>query len=106
MSVGHPGNDDAAPAAIEASAIEAVATGTVQGVGFRYRTRQRAEALGLAGTAVNQADGSVRITAQGPQESLDALVDWLRSPQAPGTVAHLGVRAVDPDPGATGFAVG
>ncbi|GAA1360628.1 acylphosphatase [Arthrobacter rhombi] len=97
----HPGHDDGAPAAIEATA-----TGTVQGVGFRYLTRQKAEALGLAGAAVNCRDGSVRITAQGAQEDLDALVDWLRSAQAPGRVGHLGVRQVMPDPGATGFAVG
>ncbi|HXD28506.1 MAG TPA: acylphosphatase [Arthrobacter sp.] len=89
-----------------AAAIEATATGTVQGVGFRYRTRQRAEALGLAGSAVNRPDGSVRITAQGTRRAVDALVEWLRSPQAPGRVEHLGVRPIEPDPEATGFEVG
>lgn len=89
-----------------ATAIEATATGTVQGVGFRYLTRQRAEALGLAGSAVNLPDGSVRVIAQGPRRAVDELVDWLRSPQAPGRVQHLGVRPVEPDPGTTGFEVG
>lgn len=88
------------------AAIEATATGTVQGVGFRYRTRQRAEALGLAGSAVNRPDGSVLITAQGPRQAVEELVAWLRSPQAPGRVEHLGVRLREPDPEATGFAVG
>ncbi|MBM6620780.1 acylphosphatase [Micrococcaceae bacterium RIT802] len=88
------------------TAIEATATGTVQGVGFRYLTRQRAEALGLCGSAVNRPDGSVRITAQGPEEPVAELVAWLRSPRAPGRVEHLGVRQVEPDPGATGFEIG
>lgn len=88
------------------TAIEATATGTVQGVGFRYHTRQRAEALGLCGSAVNQQDGSVLVTAQGPEEAVTALLEWLRSPRAPGRVAGLEVRRVDPVPGATRFEIG
>ena len=39
--------------------------GNVQGVGFRWWTRCRALELGLTGYAANQADGRVRVVAQG-----------------------------------------
>ena len=49
-------------------------TGQVQGVGFRYRARYAAQALGLTGWAQNEDDGSVTLEAQGRPADLDALV--------------------------------
>lgn len=69
--------------------VEALVFGMVQGVGFRYRTRQRAEDLGLSGSAVNLPDGSVRVIAQGPGARVAELVDWLRSAHAPGRVDRV-----------------
>ena len=53
-------------------------TGRVQGVFYRASTRERALALGLAGSALNRADGSVEVIAAGPADALDALAAWLR----------------------------
>ncbi|WP_372697370.1 acylphosphatase [Arthrobacter sp. JSM 101049] len=88
------------------SAVEVLVFGTVQGVGFRYRTRQRAEALGLGGSAANLPDGSVRVIAQGPRDRVAELVDWLRSAQAPGRVERAEVRERDVSTRLTGFDVG
>ncbi|MGP5163274.1 acylphosphatase [Arthrobacter rhombi] len=88
------------------TAGEAMAHGTVQGVGFRYRTRERAEALGVAGSAVNLPDGSVCVTAQGSADAVAALFDWLRSPRAPGRVERLDVRQIEVRGGRGGFEVG
>ncbi|MGI9335520.1 MAG: acylphosphatase [Gammaproteobacteria bacterium] len=52
-------------------------SGRVQGVGFRYATRQRIAELGLAGGAVNLADGRVRVTATGSAPRLEELERWL-----------------------------
>lgn len=52
--------------------------GRVQGVGFRYSTRQEALKLGLAGYARNLDDGSVEVLACGEAEQVEALLDWLR----------------------------
>ncbi len=52
--------------------------GRVQGVGFRYATRARAEQLGLAGWVRNRPDGSVEIFAEGPNQGVEALVAWSR----------------------------
>jgi acylphosphatase len=52
--------------------------GRVQGVGFRYSTVQRAQALKLAGYVRNRPDGSVEVWAEGADPALDSLYAWLR----------------------------
>jgi len=50
--------------------LEAVVTGYVQGVSFRYYTRKEAQRLGLTGWVANNPDGSVRVVAEGPEYQL------------------------------------
>lgn len=71
--------------------LTAVVSGRVQGVGFRDWSRRRARALGLAGSAVNLADGRVQINAEGPKEACEALLDALYNRQAPGRVHGVDV---------------
>ncbi len=42
--------------------------GMVQGVGFRYYTKQEADALELKGWVMNCSDGTVDIQVQGPED--------------------------------------
>jgi DNA ligase D-like protein (predicted 3'-phosphoesterase) len=51
--------------------------GAVQGVGFRYETVERAHDLGVLGWVRNEDDGTVLVHAEGPDEAVDALVEWL-----------------------------
>lgn len=55
-----------------------VIRGRVQGVGFRWWTRQTAKALGVVGTVENRPDGTVRVMARGDAQSVAALADKLR----------------------------
>lgn len=55
--------------------LSARITGRVQGVGFRNFTHRRARRLGVTGWVRNERDGSVRLEAEGPRETLEALVD-------------------------------
>jgi acylphosphatase len=50
--------------------------GRVQGVWFRKYTQQTAQALSLSGCVRNEADGSVRISVEGPEEQLKTFLDW------------------------------
>ena len=50
--------------------------GRVQGVGFRYYTQKKAEALGIKGYVKNRPDGSVYVEAEGEPGALDAFVQW------------------------------
>lgn len=58
--------------------------GKVQGVFFRASTQDKASALGIVGWVKNQADGSVRIEAEGPEDKLQNMISWCRQgpPQA------------------------
>lgn len=53
--------------------------GRVQGVGFRWRTRQEATALHLGGSVRNLHDGSVEVRATGERKAIQELVERLRS---------------------------
>jgi acylphosphatase len=58
--------------------ITATVKGRVQGVGFRYYTRQRARSLNLKGWVRNSYDGSVQLVAEGPRRDVEALLDAVR----------------------------
>lgn len=77
--------------------------GRVQGVGFRWWTRGRALALGLAGSAGNLADGRVEVVAEGPRERCEALLDALRSGDTPGVVNGVVERWSTARGGLSGF---
>lgn len=64
--------------------IEAAVYGRVQGVSFRYYTRREAERLKLTGWVVNMSDGSVHLVAEGPEDALKTLINFLHvgSPHA------------------------
>ena len=48
-------------------------SGRVQGVGFRWFTREEARRLGLSGWVTNLPDGDVEVSAGGEASSLDRL---------------------------------
>ena len=60
------------------SALHLTIRGLVQGVGYRWFARQRAQALGLTGYARNGADGSVQVVAEGERGLLERYLTELR----------------------------
>ena len=56
--------------------IDLVIEGRVQGVGYRYSAKMKAESLGIKGSVKNLSDGSVFVTAQGEKEAMDNFVRW------------------------------
>lgn len=52
--------------------------GRVQGVGFRWWTRDQALRLGLEGSVRNLENGSVMVIAEGEEAALDQLRDQLQ----------------------------
>jgi acylphosphatase len=59
--------------------LEAVVRGRVQGVGFRVHVRRAARDLGLTGWVANEPAGRVRCVAEGPVETLERLLEVLRT---------------------------
>ena len=56
--------------------LDLVIEGMVQGVGYRYSAKMKAESLGIRGSVKNLRDGSVFVTAQGDNDAMDNFVRW------------------------------
>ena len=64
-------------------------SGMVQGVGFRWFVARHARSLGLVGFARNLPDGRVEVVVSGPEESLPALEQLLRTGPANAQVERV-----------------
>jgi len=51
-------------------------SGFVQGVFFRYYSKEMAESIGITGWVSNQDDGSVQIEAEGDEEQISRFIAW------------------------------
>ena len=85
--------------------VELVVVGRVQGVCYRASTQEKAHTLGLLGTVENQADGSVRVVAEGEPAALDALVEWCRRGPPFAQVDDLSMQFSDAVGCFTGFTI-
>ena len=84
---GSDSSDSATPARLEASV-----RGRVQGVGFRVWALREGMHLGLDGFVANEADGSVRVVAEGTRRQLDRLVERLEEGPPSALVERVLVR--------------
>jgi len=73
-----------------------VVSGRVQGVGFRWHTRQRADQLGVMGWVRNTSGGLVEAHLEGDERAVESLVDWLGTGPAPARVESLDVVSAIP----------
>ncbi len=82
-----------------------IVRGRVQGVGFRWATRQQALRLGLRGSVGNAGDGSVHVEAEGSAEAVARLIDWLGHGPPGAEVEGVEVAAAGSAVPASGFAI-
>jgi acylphosphatase len=85
--------------------LEGTLEGRVQGVGFRFFTRQTAERLGVNGWVRNEPDGSVTVVAEGDRDQLEKLADAIRKGPPPALVETADISWEEPDHGFSGFVV-
>jgi DNA ligase D-like protein (predicted 3'-phosphoesterase) len=85
-------------------AYRATVHGRVQGVGFREFTRGRARELGVNGWVRNEEDGTVRVHAEGAEENLRALEQFLHMGPGSARVEVVDLSPV-PDEGHEQFAI-
>lgn len=57
--------------------VVVLVSGQVQGVGYRNFARTKAVQLGLCGYVENLGDGRVEVVAEGPEEALKQLLEFL-----------------------------
>ena len=63
----------------------------VQGVGFRWHTRQIGRRLNLSGYVRNRYDGTVEVVAEGSEQALRAFLSYLET--GPSAAVVQGVDA-------------
>jgi len=76
--------------------VHIFAHGRVQGVNFRYYVHRYATGLGLKGYVRNLRDGRVEILAQGSQEDIQKLLDYLRGNPGLSYVVKLDIDWEEP----------
>ena len=71
--------------------LHAVVSGTIQGVGFRFKAQKIAERLQITGYVQNLPNGGVEIVAQGPRHILDDFIINLKNLSLPVQIKDLQV---------------
>jgi acylphosphatase len=74
---------------LEHRRLEAIVHGWVQGVGFRWHTRDLARRLGLQGYVRNRPDRTVEVVAEGPELALRELLAYLEAGPAGAVVERV-----------------
>jgi acylphosphatase len=87
------------------SARDLVVDGHVQGVFFRAFVQDAAQRAGVAGSAVNLPDGSLRVRLEGPPDAVAEVEQAVRRGPRDADVERVDGRDVRPQ-GLTGFRVG
>jgi acylphosphatase len=85
--------------------LEACVHGLVQGVFFRHYTRLKAKELVLSGTVANQSNGTVFVTAEGPTEDVNKLLEWLKQGPELARVDHVTAEWSESLGNETGFTI-
>ncbi len=74
---------------------EIIASGRVQGVGFRYHAQASARSYGITGFVRNLPDGTVHILACGSREQLQNFCDLIRSGNSFSRVKTLSIEEIE-----------
>jgi acylphosphatase len=80
-------------------------SGIVQGVYFRYSTKEKADELGLAGTVRNLTDGSVEVVCEGDETEVRILVEWCKHGPIGARVDNIDVVLEKPTSSFQGFRI-
>ncbi|MHA1521835.1 MAG: acylphosphatase [Promethearchaeota archaeon] len=85
--------------------LTAIVIGRVQGVFFRVNTRNMAKQLGLTGWVRNNWDGNVEVLAEGPEDVLKILIDWLNEGPPHAHVHEVKYQLRDGNPQHSSFSI-
>lgn len=99
-------NTDSGRTHDDAVRISVEVRGRVQGVGFRFFTKENAESRGLTGWVRNRADGrSVEVEAQGSSEAVEGFLEDLRRGPSMAHVAEVRKNRIPPKENEGGFSI-
>jgi len=82
--------------------VRVLISGRVQGLGFRYWVKRKAEKLGLNGWVRNLNDGRVEAVFEGDKERIERLVERCKEGPSLSRVDKVGVKREEVE-GLSGF---
>ncbi len=85
--------------------VRVVVSGRVQGVAFRASCQHQAVQLGVRGWVRNRWDGTVEALLAGPEEAVDAMVEWCRRGPPAASVTRVEVDEAPAENVGRGFHV-
>ena len=77
-------------------AIEALVEGRLQGVGYRSSIQQQATRLGIKGYVRNCSGNKVQIIAEGNEDALCKLIDFLQKGPTRAEVENYNIEWIEP----------
>jgi len=86
-------------------AVSFCVSGRVQGVSFRYATRQVGVGMGVQGWVRNRGDGAVEGHLQGDDQAVEAVLDWCREGPPGARVEQLTWAPAPVDTKLAGFSI-
>jgi len=86
-------------------AVRVRISGKVQGVGFRYWTRDEAVRLGLTGWVRNEEDGAVVAVIAGPDIAISAMIERFRRGPSEASVSGVETEAAQLEKNPTDFRI-
>jgi acylphosphatase len=86
--------------------LRVIIAGRVQGVGFRYSTKELARSFEVCGTVRNLPDGTVEVMVSGTREEVEAFLKELTTESAVAHhIKHVTRQAVESLPHCHGFQI-
>ncbi len=79
-------------------------SGRVQGVGYRYSTKDEADRLSLNGWVLNRPDGRVEAVFEGSREVVEQMIRWCHKGPRSAVVKDVAVEYSQPE-GLVGFRI-
>lgn len=77
-------------------AVYIIIGGRVQGVGFRYFAKYKADELQIAGWVRNTPDGKVEIEAEGEFQNIENFIDWLKIGPSRAVISTFSATTFEP----------
>ena len=74
-----------------------IVSGRVQGVFFRDNVRRKALELGLKGYAKNLPDGNVEVVAEGSENKLNGLIEFIKKGPGISRVKNIQIKHKEPE---------
>ena len=84
--------------------VHVFVSGKVQGVFYRANTRDTAESKGIDGWVQNLSDGRVEAVFEGPESTVEEMVEWCHTGSPAADVDGVDVEYDDPN-GEDGFRI-